>query len=162
MLLPPHVAANPACGYRPRARYVGGPLDGKSAAPLRRKTGPVHPLFRTSAGKTVAGAPGAAHYYLRGTGWEAFYEFTDHPAAQPHPHADGGCHAVSCTACSWSAPAFYHRGLGPPGRPAAADAFEALAPAMAEHMHASGHQLRLVLTTWWPLERSVIRIDSRQ
>jgi hypothetical protein len=33
---------------------------------------------------------------------------------------------------------------------------------MAEHMHASGHQLRLVLTTWWPLERSVIRIDSRQ
>jgi len=61
------ISTTAACGYLPRAPYLGGPLDGTAAAPLRRKAETVHPTYRTAEGKSVRGEapPDVPHYTLR-------------------------------------------------------------------------------------------------
>lgn len=76
VILPPgEPSANPGCGYRPSAHYVGGPLAGRRAAALRRKDGPVHPLYRDPTGKALSAVPASAHYVIVGTGWDQFYDY---------------------------------------------------------------------------------------
>ncbi len=73
-----------ACGYLPRATYVGGPLAGTSAAPLRRKRETVHPPYRTEDGGTIRGCnpPPGSHYAHRNCKccWGGYYEHVPGPA----------------------------------------------------------------------------------
>jgi len=61
------ISTTAACGWMPRAPYLGGPLDGTAAPPLRRKAETVHPTYRTAEGKAVRGevAPDESHYAQR-------------------------------------------------------------------------------------------------
>ena len=58
------ISTTAACGWMPRAPYIGGPLDGSAAPPLRRKAETVHPTYRTAEGKAVRGEvpPDGEHY----------------------------------------------------------------------------------------------------
>jgi len=61
------ISTTAACGWLPRAPYLGGPLDGSAAPPLRRKAETVHPTYRTAEGKAVRGevSPDESHYAQR-------------------------------------------------------------------------------------------------
>ena len=61
------ISTTAACGWLPRAPYLGGPLDGSAAPPLRRKAETVHPTYRTADGKSIRGEvpPDHPHYAQR-------------------------------------------------------------------------------------------------
>ena len=97
------ISTTAACGWLPRAPFVGGPLDGSAAAPLRRKTETVHPTYRTGDGRSVRegqvptpGSPCYTHreYDVAATIHDTagYYEWTPRLG----PEID---HSYSCITC---------------------------------------------------------------
>jgi hypothetical protein len=74
--------------------------------------------------------------------------------------ANSGSITVACTACDWSRPPGRHP-WGTPDRPGCADYVDAEMPRISRHVDATGHRVRVVLTTWWPLEQSAMLIGPR-
>jgi hypothetical protein len=74
---------------------------------------------------------------------------------------DGGTQTVECAECGWALPPGRHTGLGDSGRPGGADYIDTALPLLSGHVTSTGHEVRVVLTSWWPLEQTSMLIGPR-
>jgi hypothetical protein len=61
-----------------------------------------------------------------------------------------GMTEVECAMCHWTQPAGRHTTHGTAERPIGADYIDAVMPRIGNHIDATGHRVRVKITTYWP------------